>query len=834
MAGIEAGILNVLISPKLVSDFASKLGFDLEKGVGDAGSKAGESLGKRLGEGFTKTGKNLTKTVTAPIVAGFGLLIANALKVDDAFDTLRAKTGAVGVEAEKLQESFKKVASNVPASLEKVADTVAGLSVQFEGLANKDLENLSTSFLQLEEVTGKALDPKAYADVAKRFGISNNELVGGLDKLLRASQTTGVEISTLNEKLRANASVLTELGFSYSDSLGFIASFEKAGFDSSKALVGLRRAFLTALGGDKELIKTQGALAEQTEARNTALSALAVEEAKLRELESKGTAGTKEYAKELEKISKLQTDLKRKREDLAILEQKIRESQTVSAQGGAKQSASQIASQNLSVQRARDEIALLEKQIGAGPQVEGAAGSDILAQQKKIEALKATIESSGAAITNFEKTISDQAKKSGTSIGEFVLNSIEEIKRLSQAGDEAAANAQAKALFGRSALDVLQAVEAGAFDFTALAKEIEFGSESVESAFFGVIDFPQQLEIFRNRLGLALQPIGAQLFPVIEKSISTVLPLIEKLVALFTSLPSGVQTGILAFAGIAAAVGPVLVGLGQLITAYTAVTAAQAATAVSSNILRAALAGIGIGLLITAIVLLIQNWDTVKRVALEAFQKIKEAVATAFEYIKNNWQTLLPLLLGPFGAAFTLIKVIWGNLKGVVSGAIGGIRSVLGGIADLIARPFKNAYDGIIRFFTNVRTTVGNVINAIKNSFNSLVTAISNAINAILRLPGFSQIAKIFSGVGGAFRALTGARAEGGPIKAGGTYLVGERGPEIVVPKNSGYVLPNNVLQGMIGGGSGATYNVTINNPVAEPAATSIPAALKRANLLRG
>ena len=38
-------------------------------------------------------------------------------------------------------------------------------------------------------------------------------------------------------------------------------------------------------------------------------------------------------------------------------------------------------------------------------------------------------------------------------------------------------------------------------------------------------------------------------------------------------------------------------------------------------------------------------------------------------------------------------------------------------------------------------------------------------------------------------------------------YLVGEKGPELVVPSKSGYVVPNNKL----GGGGGVSLNVNIN-----------------------
>ena len=49
-----------------------------------------------------------------------------------------------------------------------------------------------------------------------------------------------------------------------------------------------------------------------------------------------------------------------------------------------------------------------------------------------------------------------------------------------------------------------------------------------------------------------------------------------------------------------------------------------------------------------------------------------------------------------------------------------------------------------------------------------------------------------------------GNRALGGPVRAGGLYLVGEHGPELFQPQQNGQIIPN-------GGGGGDTYNVTVN-----------------------
>ncbi|MBK8397428.1 MAG: hypothetical protein IPL26_19615 [Leptospiraceae bacterium] len=55
-------------------------------------------------------------------------------------------------------------------------------------------------------------------------------------------------------------------------------------------------------------------------------------------------------------------------------------------------------------------------------------------------------------------------------------------------------------------------------------------------------------------------------------------------------------------------------------------------------------------------------------------------------------------------------------------------------------------------------------------------------------------------------------RALGGPINSGQPYLVGERGPELVVPRNDGNVIPNNRLQGAGNSNMPINISVTVNS----------------------
>jgi hypothetical protein len=57
---------------------------------------------------------------------------------------------------------------------------------------------------------------------------------------------------------------------------------------------------------------------------------------------------------------------------------------------------------------------------------------------------------------------------------------------------------------------------------------------------------------------------------------------------------------------------------------------------------------------------------------------------------------------------------------------------------------------------------------------------------------------------------ISGTRANGGSVMGGGTYIVGERGPELFTPGTSGTITPNNALGG---GGANITVNVNGGDP---------------------
>lgn len=102
-----------------------------------------------------------------------------------------------------------------------------------------------------------------------------------------------------------------------------------------------------------------------------------------------------------------------------------------------------------------------------------------------------------------------------------------------------------------------------------------------------------------------------------------------------------------------------------------------------------------------------------------------------------------------------------------------------------------------------VLSYVANIASRIKSSVSGAVTG------------AFGRVKNLVTG-GPDSRAVDGARAAGGPVVGGRTYLVGERGPELVTPSRSGYVHDARASRAMAGGRGGVNVrfgDIIIHNP---------------------
>lgn len=205
------------------------------------GLDSAESRVSRFGATMMSAGKLLTATVTLPLLGLGGIALKAASDYDGALDTIQTKTGATGGALTALGDIAREVYRSIPTDIQTAADVVATLSQRTDA-AGGELSQLAQAEIELARITGDQLAPlvDATTQMFEKWGISTGEQVGALDKLLRASQETGARVGTLADNLVRYAQPLSELGFSFDESIAILAQFEEAGVNVDQAMQGLK------------------------------------------------------------------------------------------------------------------------------------------------------------------------------------------------------------------------------------------------------------------------------------------------------------------------------------------------------------------------------------------------------------------------------------------------------------------------------------------------------------------------------------------------------------------------------------------------------------------
>lgn len=250
--------------------------------------------------------------------------------------------------------------------------------------------------------------------------------------------------------------------------------------------------------------------------------------------------------------------------------------------------------------------------------------------------------------------------------------------------------------------------------------------------------------------------VGTTLIPALTPLVG----LITDLLTSFNQLDPGVQTFIIGAAAVAAAIGPLLVGLGAIVS-----MAGTLIPLIGGAGIAGAFAGLGAVILPVVAVVggLVAAWmlfgDKIGPVLTELWAKVQEVlgpklmalVETVKAGLTSLWQgpfgdaiRLAVAILGEFGAAYTsvmgeaLIRIISAAVD-IVSGAFTTIVNVIKLVVAVLTGDWAGAWEATKALVSGVITTLLNVINslapgataAMKELYDGVKTWIWDRLNAI-------------------------------------------------------------------------------------------------------
>lgn len=256
-----------------------------------------------------------------------------------------------------------------------------------------------------------------------------------------------------------------------------------------------------------------------------------------------------------------------------------------------------------------------------------------------------------------------------------------------------------------------------------LERQFEGSAEAVASTSKG------KLTQAMNRLGDVAESFGALLLPMIEKMAGW----LGSLSDWFDRLSPQTKQMIINVAGVAAAIGPLLLIGGKLVGAISAISHAFRAmsTLMSTNPYALLIAAT-----VALVALIVANWDTIKETLGKAWEWVSDRVASVADWVTQKWATIVD-------ATSNVVDWVTGKFRGMVdwlknlflNWTLPGLImrhwiTIKANLAELV-RFVHEKWDNLISWFGHIPGRVG---DAFRGVADTIIAAFRSAFNWIARL----------------------------------------------------------------------------------------------------
>lgn len=373
-----------------------------------------------------------------------------------------------------------------------------------------------------------------------------------------------------------------------------------------------------------------------------------------------------------------------------------------------------------------------------------------------------------AALSSLSKATVAYAKD-GKSLSEGLGELQDKIKNASSETD--AINAAAEVFGTKGGPRMADAIRRGTLNLEDLAKIADESQGSVGETFEATLDPIDKSNQAMNNAKLALAGVGESvqisLLPFFEMAIDA----LKSFKGWWDSLDQGTKTWIITIAGIIAAVGPVLVVLGTLMSSVTKIaTGIRVLQGVWSGMTALLAANpfilviAGIALLIAGLVLAYNKVEWFRNGVNAFFKGVSDIAVEVFNFMAGYMSNI-------FGGIIQNFQNFFDAGKRIFTGFIEFITGIFTG-------DWERAWNGVVNIFGGIFDGIAAMAKAPFNGMIGLINAFLGGLNNI-------KIPKWVPGVGGKSFSISTLPylADGGHV-LNGQAIVGEAGPELLTNKN--------------------------------------------------
>lgn len=325
-------------------------------------------------------------------------------------------------------------------------------------------------------------------------------------------------------------------------------------------------------------------------------------------------------------------------------------------------------------------------------------------------------------------------------------------------------------LFGTKAGGAIyNAVSSGTIDLQNFNGSLQGFEGSVDSTFTETLDPMDQFSIVTNKLALLGSDLVDAFGPTLASVLDTLSGVVTNITDAWHNLSPGMQDAIIKIALVAAAIGPVISGILNAITAintiHTAFTTVGAALKAGPGLIGLLSNPIGIvvaaiGGAAIALVELYKHNETFRNAVNAAWSAISSTISTVCgavaDFAKTAWDTITGLFTGKISVkeivtgAWDKAKAtagkVWGAIKGFFEGAAPVVKKIATTAWDKAKSAARTAWSGIKGFFEGAAPVVKKIATTAWDNAKSAAKTAWSGIKGFFEGPA-PVMKKISTGV---------------------------------------------------------------------------------------
>lgn len=659
--------------------------------------------------------------------------VNQATELDDAMAKFQAQTGASSNEMSKFKNIARDVwSNNFGEDISDVADMMARVKQQMQGISDVDLKDVTEDLLTLRDT----------------FGMDENETLRGAQQLMKQFGITSQEAFDLMATGAQN-------GLNKSDELGdniaeYSGKFKQAGYSADEYFQLMQNGLD---GGAYNLDKVNDAINEVT----TRLVDGNIEGA----LDSFDTK-TQDVFKAWQEGRKTQKDVVNAIvEDISrTTNQQEKLNKTATAFGtmgedfnaGFIESLTTVGNKYKDVQGAMDKV----KDIANG-------------------GLKNALSGLGRTFLNSFTPIGELITPILAGIIGLITVAIQGIQQgFAKVGDVISSVLSKIDTSGITELtSQVSEVLAPAFDEVRKAiDEMKVALEPIAKEILGKIGNAIQNVV--NQAQKILSVVGPPILAIIKKIIQTVIGMIPVITSILQVIGS-VVSGIIAFINMVVTyVGTAIATILGFIMPIVQIVATIVANIWSVILTVAQNIWSKVSEVVTAIVGFVNN----------LFKTVSDVVGKIWSKIQDSMNKVIDKVQG----VIDNINKYFNNVKSTVSDVFNGIWSKVQGVMDNVGNKISNVLQGIQNAWSGLKGFVGGVFGGIEGAVSSLVGSVKGMVNGVIG--GINGAISIINKIPGVHIGRIPRLERGGVLKRGQIGLLEGNGAEAVVPleKNKAWI----------------------------------------------